>query len=82
MHPATASASPATRIARAAGVRRRHAGDHAERHEQAVLGAEHELAHAGEPLDPRRLAKRVTLMCSRASSRALRNRVEDLSHDQ
>ena len=47
------------RRSRAAGVRRRHAGHDAERHEQAVLGAEHGLAHAREPRDARRLAERV-----------------------
>jgi hypothetical protein len=35
------------------GMRGCHPGDDAERDEQAVLGAEHELADAGEPPDPR-----------------------------
>ena len=44
--PATASAKPATMIQRAGGVGGGHSGDDAERDEQAVLGAEDELADA------------------------------------
>ena len=44
---------------RAGGMRGRHAGDDPERHEQAVLCTEDELADAGKPSDPRGLAERV-----------------------
>jgi hypothetical protein len=39
----------------------RHAGDDPERDEQAVLGAEHELADAREPPDPRGLTEGMLL---------------------
>ena len=42
-------------------MRGRHAGDDTERDEQTVLGAEHELADAREPADPRRLAEGMLL---------------------
>ena len=42
---------------RTGGMRGRHAGDDSKRDEQAVLGAEHQLADAREPPDPRRLAE-------------------------
>ena len=46
---------------RAGGMRGCHAGDDPERDEQAVLGAEHELADAREPPDPRRLTEGMLL---------------------
>ena len=46
---------------RARGMRGRHAGDDPERDEQAVLGAEHELADAREPPDPGGLTEGMLL---------------------
>ncbi len=42
-------------------MRGRHAGDDPERDEQAVLGAEHELADAREPPDPGGLTEGMLL---------------------
>ena len=43
----------------APGARSGHARHDAERHEQPVLHAKHDLAHARQPLDPGRLTQRV-----------------------
>ncbi len=51
------------------GVRRRHPGDDAERHQQPVLGAEDELADPRRFLDPRRLGQRVLLDVAAAPAR-------------
>ena len=53
---------------RAGRMRGRHAGDDAERDEQTVLGAEHELADAREPADPRRLTEGMLLDMPRCLS--------------
>jgi hypothetical protein len=59
MHPATASAIPAPRIALRPGLAAAMPVTTSGRHHQTILSAEHEHAHPREPIDPSRLPDRV-----------------------
>ena len=61
MQPGTASARPGDEDRGPARVGGRHAGHDAERHQQPVLEAQHQLAHARQPGDALGLAEGVLL---------------------